>query len=179
MCEGHNLHPEKHIQARKSKRRAGGWTDPQCILAQLLFDKGGVAPPSDGLLARGWLRLRQRLKALIWARAFYGPSGGSGVPQLPAVCAWRTLPSRWEGARQPDDEGPGGRASVGARKHLQVWRRPCQGDHIWRECWRDECNEPCSARCLRGCSVQQSLRAALPLDHLLAPTSTPRIIQEN
>ena len=33
--------------------------------------------------------------------------GGSGVPQLPAFRAWRTLPSWWEGARQPDDERPG------------------------------------------------------------------------
>ena len=36
---------------------------------------GGVGPPSDGLPARGRLRLRQWIKALVWARAFYGPPG--------------------------------------------------------------------------------------------------------
>jgi len=66
MCKGHNIHPEEHIQARKSKRRAGGWTDSQCVFPQLLFYKGSPGPPSDGLLARGRIRFGQWVKALIW-----------------------------------------------------------------------------------------------------------------
>ena len=36
---------------------------------------GSPAPPSDGLLARGWIRFGQWVKALIWPWAFYGQTG--------------------------------------------------------------------------------------------------------